>query len=365
MKEILQQQFLNNTIEQYLWVAGVIVTGLLIKRLISKFFAKVLYRFFSKSSTPMQKDTFMQLIIGPLDNFLLVLILIVSLEKLKLPPALLEFTVYKINIRDILDAIAHTAFIVVFIRLCIRLVKFMAILLEQKANLTPDQTDNQLVVFFRDFFKVLLYIIGFLMIMQFTFHYDISKLVTGLSIVGAAVALATKESLENLIASFIIFFDKPFTTGDLVKVQGFTGNVERIGLRSTRIRTDHKTFITVPNKQMVDTILDNITLRTERRAEVKLEVGLSAGTAQIRSLIGDIKNLLDKEPVITGKTVYLSDTGRNAHVITVEYFTSMEQDIQAFIALRETINFAIIELLHRHEVDFAASTMDITLRKEA
>ena len=43
------------------------------------------------------------------------------------------------------------------------------------------------------------------MILHFTFHYDISKLVTGLSIVGAAVALATKESLENLIASFIIF----------------------------------------------------------------------------------------------------------------------------------------------------------------
>src|SRR6478609_10892106 len=97
-----------------------------------------------------------------------------------------------------------------------------------------------------------------MLLLRFTFHYDISKLVTGLSIVGAAIALATKESLENLIASFIIFFDKPFTTGDLVKVQNITGNVERIGLRSTRLRTGDKSYVTVPNKQMVDSILDNI-----------------------------------------------------------------------------------------------------------
>ena len=54
---------------------------------------------------------------------------------------------------------------------------------------------------------------------------------------GAALALAAKESIENLIASFIIFFDKPFFTGDTLKVNNVSGTVEKIGLRSTRIRT--------------------------------------------------------------------------------------------------------------------------------
>ena len=91
-----------------------------------------------------------------------------------------------------------------------------------------------------------------LVIIRFAFGWNIGSLLTGLSIVGAAIALALKESLENLIASFIIFFDKPFATGDLVKVNAITGTVEKIGLRSTRIRTEQKTFVTVPNKQMVD-----------------------------------------------------------------------------------------------------------------
>jgi len=201
-----------------------------------------------------------------------------------------------------------------------------------------------------------------LLVLRFTFNYDIGKLITGLSIVGAAIALATKESLENLIASFIIFFDKPFTTGDMVKVQGFTGSVERIGLRSTRIRTDHKTYITVPNKQMVDTILDNITLRTQRRAEIKLEIGLSATAAQLKKIIPSIKNLLQQDDVVSS-TVFLSDTGKNAHIITVEYFTGMHQNINEFNSFREEINFKVIELLNENDIELAAATTDVVVKQ--
>ena len=122
------------------------------------------------------------------------------------------------------------------------------------------------------------------MIFKFSFGLKIGNLLTGLSLVGAAIALALRESLENLIASFIIFFDKPFSMGDSVKVHTFTGTVEKIGLRSTRIRTDQKTFITVPNKQMVDSIIDNLSLRTQRKGELRLEIGLSTSSANLRSI---------------------------------------------------------------------------------
>ncbi|MGR9922062.1 mechanosensitive ion channel family protein, partial [Escherichia coli] len=91
---------------------------------------------------------------------------------------------------------------------------------------------------------------------------------------------------------FIIFFDKPFTVGDLVKVNGFSGTVEKIGLRSTRIRTLEKTFISVPNKQMVDTIVDNISLRTQRKAELKVEIDINANSQSITNLLSAIKQKL-------------------------------------------------------------------------
>src|SRR5439155_27022864 len=111
-------------------------------------------------------------------------------------------------------------------------------------------------------------------------------------IVGAAIALALRESLENLIASFVIFFDKPFTTGDFVRVQSVAGNVERIGLRSTRIRTTDKSYVTVPNKQMVDSILDNVTLRSQIRGEINLFIDLQTSPARIQQLLDAIKKYL-------------------------------------------------------------------------
>jgi MscS family membrane protein len=225
------------------------------------------------------------------------------------------------------------------------------LLLEQKANLTDDLSDNQLVVFFKDFFKVILVIIGLVLVLKFAFGYPVANLITGLSLAGAAVALATRESIENLIASFIIFFDRPFATGDLVKVHAVTGTVEKIGLRSTRIRTDQKTFVTVPNKQMVDSILDNLSLRTQRRAFVQLE--LDAGTSSqtlnqmVRLLKGKLETHKDK---IENYTVLLADIQKNAYIITVEYFTA-PIPIDLFNDLRETINLEIIGLMEELKVD--------------
>lgn len=362
MKEILQTQFLGNSIALYLEVFGVIIIAFIIKRILSKYFAGLIFRLFSKPGKSFHKKEFVDLIIGPLDDFIFFLIIIISLDKLSMP-AVLNISFYKASIKDIFDAVVHTVLIYLFIRLCVSFVKYVAIIFEEKANLTANQSDNQLVVFFRDFFKVIIYIIGVMLLLRFTFNYDISKLITGLSLVGAAIALATKESLENLIASFIIFFDKPFTTGDLVKVQGFTGTVEKIGLRSTRIRTDHKTYITVPNKQMVDTILDNISLRTQRRAEIKLEIDLSATAAHLKEIIPSIKNILQQEAIETS-TVFLSDTGKNAHIISVEYYTGMHQTLSDFIALREAINFSVIDLLNKSNIELAGATTDVVVKQK-
>src|SRR4051794_23725012 len=361
MREILQLQFFGNTIQVYIEVFATIFVALLIKRFISKYLAVLLFRLFTKAGRTFHKQEFLELVVSPLETFIFLFIVVISLDKLHLPE-FLNFTIYRVNTREVLDAVADTALIIAFIKLCLRLIKYFAFVLEQR-NLATDQSQTQLIIFFRDFFKVLCYIIGLLLLLRFAFSYDISKLITGLSIVGAAIALATKESLENLIASFIIFFDKPFVTGDTVKVQGFTGTVERIGLRSTRIRTDQKTYITVPNKQMVDTILDNVSMRTQRRADLRLEIGLSASVEQLKKIIPVIKNILQKN-YVENSVVFFSETGKNAHVITIEYYTSMLQTMNDFNALREEINFEIIELFNKENMELAAASTDIVVKQK-
>jgi MscS family membrane protein len=244
-------------------------------------------------------------------------------------------------------------FIFLFIRVCLRTLEFIAIILEQKAKLTKDQSDDQLVLFFRDFFKVILYIVGFLLILHYVFNENIGNLVTSLSIVGAAVALSMRESLENIIASFIIFFDKPFTVGDTVKVNNFVGTIEKIGLRSTRIRTQEKTFISVPNKQMVDSIVDNISLRTERKIDMELQLSVATSAEALLQFSEFLRKHFIAQPEIVNASVFIAESGKQFHTIHAECFVSMQVELAAFNMLRERLNIAAIQYANTHQLQFA------------
>ena len=151
----------------------------------------------------------------------------------------------------------------------------------------------------------------------------------------------------------------------MVKVLGITGTVEKIGLRSTRIRTDQKTYITVPNKQMVDTVMDNITLRTQRRVDFKLEISLSVNATQLDELTKGIKSIISAYSSVESQTVFLSDTGKNAHIIDVMFFTSMDQSMDEHNELRHSINLAIIQLIEKMKIDLSrASTEVVVLQKQ-
>ncbi|MBO9563755.1 MAG: mechanosensitive ion channel [Niastella sp.] len=353
MDRFLDGVFLDNTIRSYLLVGGSILLALLFKRYLSRYIAGLIYRIIHRLASGVDKKSFVNLVVSPLETFLLLLVCIVSLDKLTFPK-LFDIGLYKIRLHGMIDGVAIIVLILTFIWLLLRIIDFVAMILQHKADLTPDQTDNQLVVFFKDFFKALLVIIGVLMVLKLAFHYPITNLITALSIGGAAIALATRESLENLIASFIIFFDKPFMVGDLVKVQSITGTVEKIGLRSTRIRTDQKTYVTMPNKQMVDSIMDNLSLRTQRRAFVQLELSNDTPHDAIDQFIMRIQHLLQgRSPVVENYTVFLSDIVKDTYLINVEFFTATIP-VADFNALRQDTNLAIIALMREMKIKLAS-----------
>lgn len=361
MEKFLQQRVFDNTIEAYLYVVCTILVMVFLRRMISRFLAHQLYRFISKKGNSTARQSFLDLVVQPLGLFLLFTISVIAVDKLTFP-GVLDIKIYKVTTRQIIESVANGVWVYLFIRLCLCIIDFIALILKEKTNLSKDPSENQLVIFFKDFFKVILIIIGILLVMRFSFNRNLGSLLTGLSIVGAAIALATRESMENLIASFIIFFDKPFAVGDLVKVNNFTGNIEKIGLRSTRIRTTDKTYISVPNKQMVDTIVDNISLRTQRKVELRMEIGLSATAAQLKEAVEAFKKIVQR-PNVDSSVIFLSETGKTAHVITIDYFTPVKQEVAAFNQLREDINLELITWLTNNGLDLAAASTDIVVKQ--
>ncbi|MBL7746832.1 MAG: mechanosensitive ion channel family protein [Chitinophagaceae bacterium] len=356
MNDFLEQIWWGNPVKNYLIVAGVILFVWLLKRFISLYLAGLLHKVVHKIWKNIDKKSFISLVVKPLGLFLAVLVSVVTLYKLNFPQEL-DADVYKYTVKQIAHCIGNIILILSFTSLLIRIIDFVAMILEKRANLTADQSDNQLIVFFKDFFKVILVIIGIMMVLRYAFGLNVGGLLTGLSIVGAAIALSLRESLENLIASFIIFFDKPFITGDVVKVLNITGAVERIGLRSTRIRTDQKTFVTVPNKQMVDSVLDNLSLRTQRKGELRLHLDQSATAKQIEQLLASIEKKLLRDE-IENSSVYLNDISINSFDVVVEYYTRPTA-LEEFNILKQEINLAMIQTLEDHKLELAGMAMDV------
>ena len=353
MKEFLNYSILDNSVKDFMVVLAIIAMVIILKKVLSDYLASASYLMMKKSWKTVDRKEFSELFLHPLSSFIIISISIIAINKLQFPSAW-GFKILKIPFDDILQKSAIGIFLFFFIRLVISIVDFIAIILAKRAKLTNDKSDDQLIVFFRDFIKVIVWLAGGLLILKSVFNQNIGNLLTGLSIVGAALALSAKESLENLIASFIIFFDKPFYVGDLLKVNSVTGTVESIGLRSTRIRTADKTLITVPNKQMVDSVVDNWSMRTQRRAELKLEFSEKNSSSSLEQFVKKADALFQNNfaPRLESYSVFLTDYSKNGSTISIEYFTD-NVSIDEFNRLKQQINLALMELVYSQNMELA------------
>lgn len=361
MNEILDQVYFDNTVRQYLVVAAIIAVVLLAKRYIAHYVAGLIFNIIKLRWKSIDKSTFKALVAKPLGLFLAVVITVVALDKLTFPEEL-NFSIYHISVLEVIQIIGTAAIIITFFMFLIKCMDFIGLMIREQYAGDEHRARSQIIFFFKDLIKVLLGLVAILLILKYCFSYDIKGLVTGLSIVGAAVALALKENLENLIASFIIFFDKPFTTGDVVKVNNISGTVEKIGLRSTRVRSDEKTYITVPNKQMADSILDNLSDRSQRRYILKLEIAASTKPQQVKELVNGLNEIV-KKPEIQTATVFVTDITSTAIVVNTEIFTGNIL-FSSFQNVRQSLNLQALELLDKLEIEIAGKSTEVNINTQ-
>ena len=157
-----------------MWVGIAVLLALVLKRFLSRYIARVIYRLIKKASGIADRNAFVNLIAAPISIFLFVFISFAALEKLKFPQEI-DYDILNIPAKIITHRIATFIFIIGFIWLLLRSIDFVAMILAQKTSHNHDLKDNQLVVFFRDFLKVLVGIIGVLMILSDVFDVEVSK----------------------------------------------------------------------------------------------------------------------------------------------------------------------------------------------
>lgn len=360
------QIFWGNTVKAYFLFGGILFLGLIFKRIVSRLLSRLLFKLFSSFSNQSHNDAFVALLIRPIEVFILLTTLYLSINQLKHP---LEVTVFHyskligkvkeqipVSIGDCIDRIFLFMIILSIFWIILRIIDFISHVLLYKASLTEDKADDQLVPFLKELFKTIVIFIGFFTLLGFVFEVNVLTLITGLGIGGIAIALAAKESLENLIGSFTIFLDKPFTVGDLVKVDGVEGTVEKVGFRSTRIRTSEKTMATIPNRGMIDGVLENLSLRNSRKVSFIIGLTYETNSASLRNIITEIESYINNHKGTSndGNASFKSfgDSGLN---VEVNYFVT-ELNYTQFLQIRQEINLEIMDIVMRNKSDFAYPT---------
>ncbi|WP_113637084.1 mechanosensitive ion channel family protein [Nubsella zeaxanthinifaciens] len=359
------QIFWGNTLKQYAFFIGIILIGLIFKRIVSRIFSQLIFRLFRKFADQVNSDTFIALLLKPIEFFLSLATLYIAINQLKHPLNVTFFhykkTVDKLKIDEVftigefIDKVFLFLILLSVFWIALRIVDFITHVLLVRAAKTKNKADDQLVPFIKELLKFLIAFIGFFVLLGYVFEVNAVSLITGLGIGGIAIAMAAKESLENLLGSFLIFLDKPFTVGDVVKVDGIEGTIERVGFRSTVLRSADKTTYIIPNRSMIDGVLENLTLRNARR--VKFDIGLTYETSNesIRQIIADITSYLTDSQATTDAVVAFDSFGDSALNIQVVYLVAMQKEFD-LAKVKQEVNFNIIDIVKRNGSEFAYPT---------
>lgn len=363
MEDLLYNSFMGNSVGNYLLCFGILLLGFFIRNLISKGFSRLLFKVFRKFSNRKFSEEFVGLLKSPFKLLFELIFLYIAFYPLVLPQSW-NIIIYKgKTFLFVLSALYELALIVSITWILLRLVDFISLVLMSRALLTEDKSDDQLVGFFKELIKFILAVFALFFVLGAVFNLNITALVTGLGLGGLAIALAAQETLGNLLASFIIFLDKPFKAGDLVNVSDITGTVEKVGFRSTRIRTLDKSLLTVPNKKMIDAPLNNITLSSFRRVRFSLKLLYSTGAVQLKKICDEIKTELQNHELVDEDiTVRFTDYGESSLDILVVFFVKTnEWDVM--MDVRERLNYKVMEIVENNGTGFAYPTRTLYLDK--
>ncbi|MEO1203230.1 MAG: mechanosensitive ion channel family protein, partial [Pseudomonadota bacterium] len=114
---------------------------------------------------------------------------------------------------------------------------------------------------------------------------NVAAALAGVGVAGIAIGFAAQDSVANVISGILIFWDKPFVVGDWIETEGEYGKVTNITLRTTRIRTPQNTYIVVPNKRIIDEVLENYSKHGEMRVDVTVGIAYKEDISEARAAL--------------------------------------------------------------------------------
>ena len=198
------------------------------------------------------------------------------------------------------------------------------------------------------------------------FGYPVTTALAGLGIGGVVVALAAQKTVENLFGSVSLAADRVFRVGEWVRVDDVQGTVERIGLRSTHLRTLDRTLVKIPNGKLADARVESFGERDRIRFFLALELDRATTAAQIRAVLRDVEALVRGHPRVwpEGTAVRLVAFGPQSLDVTVNAWLATT-DSGEFEGMRQELLLGILDAVERAGTRLALPTQVMRVERDA
>lgn len=239
-------------------------------------------------------------------------------------------------------------------------------LLARHARKTASRMDILLLPMIGKSIRITVVTLVVLQIVQSFSNKPVASIIAGLGVGGLAIALAGQDTIKNLFGSMVIIADRPFEIGDRIVFEGHDGSVETVGFRSTKIRTLDGHIVTIPNSELVNKTVLNIS----KRPNIKklMNIGITYDTAPEKvqralEILRDIfKNHEGMDPRFEPRIYFNDFCDSSLNILVIFWYHPAEY--WDFLGFCERANIEILKRFNREGIEFAFPTRTLYLKKD-
>jgi small-conductance mechanosensitive channel len=346
VSEMLDYTFWDNTVRDYLVVLAAVVGGIIVVRIAKFFVVRRIVAWAKKKETPLDAD------------------LVKSISKTLLPVLYLGTVYVAVRFLTLPENVARGVELAGKILLAIlgaRLV--IAVLagaikhywLPREGDAGKEKTVKALL----PIIKIAVWIVAAIFLLD-NLGFKISAVVAGLGIGGVAVALAGQAILKDLFSYFAILFDRPFEIGDQIAVGDKIGTVEKVGVKTTRLKSVGGEQLIFSNADLTDSRVQNFKRMDRRRIATLLGVTYETPAAKLQKIPALIQSIIDPLDGVDFDRAHFASFGDFSLVFEVVYFVQ-GNDYKKYMDIQEDINYRMYEAFAKEKIEFAYPTQTVYL----
>ena len=350
MNDFLSYRIYNNEVQEILISLAFILGAIVLGRLVRWFAEKILPKLTAKTETQLD-DVLVEVLKAPMLFALTLVGFWIGIKRLSMPVNVMAMIA---DIYKFLLVISATWFISRAVS------TFINVILKEKVNDESSRMDEHALSLIKKVSSFVIWSIGVITALN-NAGVDVGALIAGLGIGGVAIALAAQDTAKNIFAGMMILFDRPFKIGELITIDGTTGYVEDMGIRSTKLRTYSGQLVVIPNYKTADSNLTNITREPSRRIELNVGLTYSTTPEQMRQAMDILRKLPSSVGGIEKKVkVYFTSFGDFSLNITCWYYIKKDSDL---FETQSAVNLHVLDEFNAHGLDFAFPTQTLYVNK--